>query len=175
MLYTYREDSSAKEDSCAAKLPSVASAADAVISAIDATELAAFTALRAPAEDEDTTTTSSSTDESTHSSSSSSKLHKEQKIQRDAEKSALLEALKTKLKVQLEIAEVSSLVSCVHCSLSSVPKSKLKAQLEIADVCCTVVCVCDDIQQQQKHGGLAKMRLWWNRLTEAFTLHSPQQ
>jgi hypothetical protein len=48
-----RADSAAKGDDRTAKLPAVITAADDVIAAINATELAAFLAMRAPADDAD--------------------------------------------------------------------------------------------------------------------------
>lgn len=74
-----------------------------MISAINATDLAAFMALRPPAEEDDS---SSSNGTASSSSSNGVKGYKRQKVERDAEKAALLEALKTKLKCQLEVAEV---------------------------------------------------------------------
>lgn len=112
MFLKYRCEAAAKGDDRAEKLPAVITAADAVLSAINTTDLAAFMALRPPAEDEDSNGSSSSNGADTSSSSSSDvKGYKEQKAERDAEKSALLEALKTKLKAQLEIVEVCLTVS----------------------------------------------------------------
>jgi hypothetical protein len=75
-------------------------AADAVIAAINTSELAAFMALRAPA---DTDELSSSSSEASTGGSSS---YKQQKAEKDAAKAALLEALRVKLKAQLEVSEV---------------------------------------------------------------------
>jgi hypothetical protein len=81
------------------------------VAAINATELAAFLAMRAPADtDGDGGSTGSNGGGSggSNDSSSAAELYKETKAVKDKEKSALLEALKTKLKAQLDLAEVGS-------------------------------------------------------------------
>jgi hypothetical protein len=93
----------AKGDARAAELPTIIAAADSVIAAINTSELAAFMALRAPADTDETNGSSSSSEASTGSSSSS---YKQQKAEKNAAKAALLEALRVKLKAQLEVAEV---------------------------------------------------------------------
>jgi hypothetical protein len=111
-----RADAAAKGDERAAKLPDIVSAANDVISAINATELAAFLAMRAPADTEGGADGSSSgsngggsggsSGSNGGSSSSAVDSYKETKAEKDKEKAALLEALKTKLKAQLDLAEV---------------------------------------------------------------------
>ena len=112
-------------------LAAIITAADAVISAVDTTALAAFQALRPPAEDEQSTTTTAATAGGAASSSSSSSgggssksssggaetgdagggvegvlSYKAEKKQMDEAKAALLEALSRKLAAQLDMAEV---------------------------------------------------------------------
>jgi hypothetical protein len=110
-----RRDAAAKGDARAAQLPAIIAAADAVIAAINTSELAAFMAHRAPADTDEANGSSSSSSEASSGSSSSSSSYKQQKAEKDAEKAALLEALRVKLKAQLEIAEVrsSNRVGCV--------------------------------------------------------------
>eukprot|EP00878_Enallax_costatus_P007556 GHUV01007913.1.p1 GENE.GHUV01007913.1~~GHUV01007913.1.p1 ORF type:complete len:186 (+),score=94.04 GHUV01007913.1:39-560(+) len=69
----------------------------------------------APAEDDSNGSSSSNSSSNKEASSDNSssggndtRSYKEQKAERDAEKSALLEALKMKLKAQLELAEASA-------------------------------------------------------------------
>ncbi|WIA34935.1 hypothetical protein OEZ86_013218 [Tetradesmus obliquus] len=102
-----RRAAAAKGEARAAQLPAIIAAADAVIAAINVPELAAFLALRAPADaDEANSSSSSSSEVSSSSSGSSSSSYKQQKAEKDAAKAALLEALRVKLKAQLEAAEV---------------------------------------------------------------------
>ncbi len=131
----------AKGDGRSAALPDVVSAAERVLSAIDATALAAFQALRAPADEDAPAITHTQTagpaaatgggDESSSPAAAAAAAvssgekksdaastsggataspavttYKQLKAERDAEKAALLEALRTKLKAQLEMAEV---------------------------------------------------------------------
>ncbi|WIA14765.1 hypothetical protein OEZ85_003250 [Tetradesmus obliquus] len=103
-----RRDAAAKGEARAAQLPVISAAADAVIAAINVSELAAFMALRAPADaDEANGSSSSSSSSEASSSGSSSSSYKQQKAEKDAAKAALLEALRVKLKAQLETAEVA--------------------------------------------------------------------
>jgi hypothetical protein len=158
-----RRDASAKGDARAAQLPAIIAAADAVIAAINTSELAAFMALRAPADtDEANGGSSSSSEASTGSGSSSS--YKQQKAEKDAAKAALLEALRVKLKAQLEVAEVRGskpqglrlvavlfvcLIEAAKAALLEALRVKLKVQLEVAQVrgsnpgvcLCHVACV----------------------------------
>ncbi|KAF6251901.1 subtilase family-domain-containing protein [Scenedesmus sp. NREL 46B-D3] len=100
-----RRDAAAKGDARTAQLPAITAAADAVVAAINTSELAAFMALRAPADTDEANSSSSSSSSSEASSSSSS--YKQQKAEKDAEKAALLEALRVKLKGQLELEEAA--------------------------------------------------------------------
>lgn len=110
LLPDCRADTAAKGDERAAKLPDVVAAANDVITAINATELAAFLAMRGPADSEgaDGSNGGSNGGGGSGSSGGSSAAHvyKETKAEKDKEKAALLEALKTKLKAQLDLAEV---------------------------------------------------------------------
>lgn len=105
-----RADSAAKGDDRTAKLPEVVSAANDVIAAINATELAAFLAMRAPADTDGDSSSGSNgsigSDSGGSNGSSAAEVYKETKAEKEKEKSALLEALKTKLKAQLDLAEV---------------------------------------------------------------------
>jgi hypothetical protein len=100
---TARREAAAKGDDRLSKLPSVVSAASAVVAAINTTELAAFMALRPPADNEDSSDKDSSSSDKDSSSSSS---YKEQKAEREKQKAALLQALGAMLKAQLDLAEV---------------------------------------------------------------------
>lgn len=107
--HLHRADAAAKGDERAAKLPAVVAAADDVIAAINTTQLAAFLALRAPADTADGGGSSSNGSNGGSNGSGSSaavEAYKEEKAERDKEKSALLAALRCKLKAQLDLAEV---------------------------------------------------------------------
>lgn len=102
-----RADTAAKGDERTAKLSAVITAADDVIAAINATELAAFLAMRAPADDADGGSSGSNDGSGgSNGGSSAAQSYKETKGEKEKEKAALLEALRVKLKAQLDLAEV---------------------------------------------------------------------
>jgi hypothetical protein len=101
-----RADAAAKGDDHAAQLPAVISAANDVICVINTTEMAAFLAMRAPADDADGSNGSNGGSVGSSGGSNAADVYKETKSEKDKEKAALLEALRVKLKAQLDLAEV---------------------------------------------------------------------
>jgi hypothetical protein len=123
----HRADAAAKGDDRAAQLPSVVSAANDIISVINTTEMAAFLAMRAPADDADGSNGSNGGGSGGSSGgSSAAEVYKETKGEKEKEKAALLEALRVKLKAQLDLAEVCLRVVLVSYRRS--PSSRMRMQ-----------------------------------------------
>jgi hypothetical protein len=112
------------KDIRSSQLPAIVAAADDVLAAIDTTALAAFLALRAPAEEDDSDASAATAGAPAAASSaaggaagkelaaagaaapSPAASYKAQKVVMDEAKAALLEALTRKLAAQLDLAEV---------------------------------------------------------------------